>query len=586
MKRYLVESVLLVSMVMLGGCAVGNRVDSPTTLIQIQDIATGALATRPAIAEIDGKPALLYAAKDGRVTFQLGERRQQIDGSARVQSGNRFQLWIHDQNIHATWWSHESGKNLYFTTTADRGVSFSPVAAVNDEHGVLPPYSLTRGPAGVVGITYSDERLPNYQVFFNRSLDYGRTWATPDQRLDTPPPGGRSSAIQEPQSVEAGSVWFTAWTDSVYTDGQARYRIVSRRSIDNGATWNPPHVLYSADHHISSLMVKSMGDKIVVAADELNRGIFTLLSTDQGENWRDAGILSGTESASNSGIDLTLADGRGHLVWMQDRKNEKTKIMRGSVQIEQAKWVTIAQRMDPKSHDNTRSLSPVVMATKQGSLLAAWVDYRDIRPNIYLSASYDGGQVWTFPKAINKPGAVAAGWPQLIAWGDEVALAWESYTEVDQKKGSLTVNLIHTGNATAGISGLPNYPPLDESVRRSRLEQRVKALWNNRVKGDFSNEYDMYDFYYKSTMTKKVYLDGVGTIKYNSYDIKDMHIEGNEATVKMTINYEVPPVVLPMTGQKVSTPATDVDASIKWVWVEDDWFQVYVAPLAQQTLQY
>ena len=586
MKRFLLESTLLISIVSMGGCAVGSPGERVKTLIQIQDIATGALATRPVVTEVDGKPALLYATKDGRVTFQIGERRQQLDGSARVQGGNRFQLRTQDQNIHATWWSHENGKNLYFTTTADRGVSFSPVAAVNDEHGVLPPYSLTRGPAGVVGITYSDERLPNYQVYFNRSVDYGRTWATPDRRLDAPPPGGRSSAIQEPQSIDAGSVWLSAWTDSVQTAGQASYRIVSRRSMDSGVTWTQSEVLHSADHHISSLTVKSEGDNIVIAADELNHGVFALISTNQGGSWRATGILPGTERTSNSGIDLVLADGRGHLVWMQDNKDEKTKIMRASMQIEQAKWLSTAQRMDQKSHNNTRSLSPVLLATKQGSVVAAWVDYRDIRPNVYLSASYDGGKIWTVPKANNKPGANAAGWPQLIAWGDEAALAWETYADGDIKTGSLTVKLIPKGNAVDGIPGLPNFSQPSESVRRSRLEQRVKELWNNRVAGEFNNEYDMYDFYYKSTMTKKAYLDGVGTIKYNSYAIKEMHIEGNEANVKMTINYEVPPVVLPMTGQKVSTPATDVEASVKWVWVEDDWFQVYVAPLAQQTLQY
>ena len=586
MKRSLFELVLLVSVVTLGGCAVTSRGDSATTLIQIQDISTGALATRPAVAEIDGKPALLFAAKDGRVTFHIGEKRQQIDGSARVQGGSRFQLRTQDHNVHATWWSHESGKNLYFTTTADRGLSFSPVVAVNDDHGVLPPYSLIQGPAGVVGITYSDERLPNYQVYFNRSLNYGRTWATPDQRLDAPPPGGRSSAVQEPQSIEAGSVWLSAWTDSVQTAGQASYRIVSRRSLDHGVTWTQPDVLYSADHNISSLMVKSSGNGIVIAADELNHGIFTLISTNQGESWRATGILPGTESASNSGIDLTLLDGRGYLVWMQDRKEEKTKIMRASVQFDQAKWTGPVQRLDQKSNDNTRSLSPVIAATKQGSLVAAWVDYRDIRPNIYMSASYDGGQVWTNPKALNKPGSIATGWPQLIAWGDTTALAFETYTDADVKKGSFTVKLIPMGDATTGISGLPNFYQPIESERKNKLEQRVKTFWSNRVAGDFSNELDMYDFYYKSTMTKKAYLDSVGTIKYNSYAIKDILIEGNVATVKMTINYEVPPVVLPLTGQKISTPPTEIEASIKWVWVEDDWFQVYVAPMAQQTLQY
>ena len=39
-------------------------------------------------------------------------------------------------------------------------------------------------------------------------------------------------------------------------------------------------------------------------------------------------MLAGTEGASNSGIDMAVTGGRAHLVWMQDRKDEKTRIIK------------------------------------------------------------------------------------------------------------------------------------------------------------------------------------------------------------------------------------------------------------------
>ena len=475
MKRFL---LVLASLAALGGCAVVGSDAGGKVLVQIDDVATGAGQTRPAVVELNGKPALLYATRDNRVIFQHGEQRLPLDETAPVRGGNRFQLQLQDQQLHALWWSHQDAKNLYFTSSADGGRLFTPVSIVNDAHGVLPAVSLLRGPQGVVGITYQDERLPRYQNYFNRSTDYGRTWPKPDVRLDLAPDAGQPSDVHDPQSVESGQAWVSAWADAVKVAGRLSYRIVSRRSDDAGLRWSPPEVLYSSDKLISSLVVRAQGEHIVIAADEHESGIVAFASQDQGRNWRSAGALAGTgfaagaEGASNSGIDLTVAAGRAHLAWMQDRKGEKTRIMRASLTIAEAKWMGAVQRLDTKAHDNTRSMLPVLLAVPKGPLLAAWVDYRDIRPNIYLSASFDQGQAWSAPQALLKPGELAAGWPKLIPWGNnQAAIGYDVYPPAARWTASSCSGRLLWAKARKRCPSLP--------ANRKSTRPSAKQGWQN-----------------------------------------------------------------------------------------------------------
>lgn len=591
MKRFLLALLSLAWLLSVGGCAIVRSESAARILMQVDDIATGAEQTLPAIVEIDGQPALLYATKDNRINFQYGERRTQLDETARVRGGNRFQLHRQDQNLHALWWSHQDGKNLYFTTSGDSGQRFNPVGVVNDAHGVLPPFNLLRGPEGAVGISYQDERSPRYQAYFNRSTDYGRTWPKPDFRLDTPPAEGKPSAVQDPISVESGSAWVTAWVDAVNVEGRVSFRIVSRRSDDAGLVWSPPEVLHTSDKLISSLTVRAQGNNIVIAADEHERGILTFASKDQGRNWRGSGILAGTgvpegtAGANNSGIRMDLADGRAHLLWMEERIGAKTRIMRGSLDIAQARWIDAAQRLDIKTHDTTRSLLPTVLALPLGPVLAAWVDYRDIRPNIYLSASFDQGQTWSAPQALLNPGEVSTGWPRLMPWRDQVAIAYDAYPNDRARDGKFVLRLIPIDKSATALADLVKPSQVSEAERKAKLEQRVKTLWANRVAGDYERAYDLFDFAYRAATTKKNYLDNVGVIDYQAFSLEDIAITGNEAVVKMKIKYEIKSTMMP-NGRTIKVAPVEVEAANSWVWVGNDWYMVYSPSFDQPNLKY
>jgi len=587
MKRPLLLTLSLASISLLAACAAGHPDSVVTTLVKVDDIATGAYQTRPSIVEVDGKVAVLHSTRQDRVALQIGEQKQLMDETARVKQGGSY-LKLHriDQKLAATWWSHQSGKNIYYTSSTDGGKQFAPVSMVNAENGVLPPFHLVSGPQGELGMIYHDERLPNYQAFFNRSTDFGRTWSQQDQRLDTPPVNGRSSDAHEPQLIQSGNVWLGAWTELVNIDGKARYQLVSRHSVDAGQSWSQPTVLYSADHQFFSLIARASGTNFVIAADELQRGVFALSSQDAGRTWQNLGAVAGTDGVSNSGIDMAVAAGRAHLTWMQDRPEQKTHVLQATVDIAQNKWISPAQRLDVKAVENTRSISPVILATQQGPLVAAWVDFRDIRPNIYLSASYDQGQKWSAPKPLNKPGELWLGWPQLIAFSDQVAIGHEVYPTDKPTTGHFIVKQLAIGEANNSLPGLPEAAVSNDAERRVKLERRIKEMWDARIAGDYEKAYDSFDFVYKAMMPKSLYLQQAGVITYLQSTVDKIEIKGNEAFVNMKLKYEMKPTMTPFSQKPIAVAPVDVESPNTWVWVGNDWYFVYAPSFEPQPLKY
>lgn len=590
MNRSLMQLVLGSVLVLLTGCATYTAEQQAKLLVQVDGMTTGAMQTKAAVVELAGQPALLYVRKDDRIVFQHAGKVQTLDDTAPVKGGNRVQLKVQGNNLYAFWWSHENLKNLYFTTSVDGGQHFSPVSIVNDANGVLGTYSLLRGPSGIVGMTYLDERASRYQIYANRSNDNGLTWHRPDTRLDTPPVDGSSSDVREPQSVEVGTDWVSAWVDVVTVVGRTSFRVITRRSQDAGLHWSAPEILFTSEQHISSLKLQSHGDGVVIAADESERGIFAFVSTDKGMRWRSAGVLAGTPAPpgtdqNNSGIQIAMTADSAHLVWMRGRKDEKTRIMRGRLDVQKSKWEGAAERVDGKAFENTMSLSPVIWASPKDSLVTAWVDYRDIRPNIYWSGSFDAGRTWSAPGALLNPGEVSAGWPQLMSWGEQVAVGYEIYPAGNVMAGQFVLKQIATSKEGNELPVIVAPVALNQAARKSRLEQRVKEFWAHRIAANYQPTYEVFDFAFKAVTPEKTYLGNVGVLKYEGFEVKDIVINGNEASIKGRIKYSLPPTVA-FNGKTVQQGSTEDEVAHKWVWVGNDWYMVYAPALGRTHLEY
>ncbi len=151
--------------------------------------------------------------------------------------------------------------------------------------------------------------------------------------------------------------------------------------------------------------------------------------------------------------------------------------------------------------------------------------------------------------------------------------------------GKFVLKLMPLGDVAKALPGFAAQPQVSDAERKSRLEQRVKALWDYRAADNYEPTYEMFDFAFKAVNPKQSYLNGTGLITYQRFSVEDIAIQGNEAHVKMKIKYEVKPTPLP-SGKLLKMEPTEAEATNIWVWVGNEWYMVYNPAYGQALLKY
>lgn len=568
----------------LSACSTSNPYASSGPALQIDSIYQGDLSAKPALADLDGKLAMLFATPQNRVAFRLGDKTTLLDANLKVKGGKFFQLHQQGDTVFALWWSHENAKALYCAISTDGGKTFAPAQIVNSDHGVLPPFTLLTHKDGVVGVVYMDERTPRYEIYFNRSTDGGKTWDKQDQRLDTAPQPPEQSSAMFPDMVQSGDNWVVVWTDTAKVDGQVSGRILARVSSDGGKQWAPEKVIYQGPSMLSSLHAHAIGNDVVVTFQDTLKGVVALKSADHGQTWTTLGAAPGTQATNNSGIRLAGQGQTAYVVWMaQKDAKSKAKIYASAIDLATGKWATPQQIDIGKPEGVTLSLEPDVTVTGSGAAVITWTDFRNIRPNIYLSASFDHGKSWTAPQDVEQPGEYSSLFSDLTPRKNSVLLTYERFTADDRKTRQALVRDIKLDEKT-GFSGLPEPKVKSAADKEAMLKDRVNTFWKLRTDGDFAKTYAYFDPAFKNATPEKEFNKYQGNFIYHSAKTEKIDIQGNVAEVTVKVNYEVKPTFI--AGQEVKIPPTTADIKTPWVWIYDNWYQVYQPPMGDPYLQY
>jgi hypothetical protein len=319
-------------------------------------------------------------------------------------------------------------------------------------------------------------------------------------------------------------------------------------------------------------------DAVVVAGDVLGRGILAVVSNDAGAQWQTVGVAPGTEKTENSGLRVVQRNGFTNFTWMKSADNAKIQIMHARLDTKTATWMGEgAKRLDTKVYDNTKSMFPEIVAVDGGRLVAAWSDYREIVPNVYLSVSNDDGKTWQpATPMMDLTKEWPAGFVRVLSWSNGIAIAQAQRDAF--KFGSERFVVKHFSFEEMAALTKPTGAGTGELVGESkveRLRQRLNEFWGARIAANFDKTYGMFDPAYRALNSKEAFRESLGPLTYLSYSLGDISVKGNEAKVKVTTKYEIKPTVLPNLSKPFQVAPTDVTAEITWVWIVDDWYQVY-----------
>jgi hypothetical protein len=588
-------TILLSSIFALASCSLlPGKTNTPGLVMEQTKVFQGGYESKPALAVINGQPAALFVDADQRLIFRTAKIETIIGASLKVKGQQFLGLSEHKGEIYAYWWTHDQGKKIYLAKSIDGGKKFGePIIVTPSDSAPLAPLQLlTPDGAKPVFMLYQDERNNQYHIYINRYDPSTKSWPKQDQRLDEGKLGENASGVPAtatfPVVIQHDNSFAVAWMTNVMQADGMHYRVLARISQDGGKEWGPEELVADSKTPITNLAGALVNKLFAFAFDIGSKGIVVATKQDQQPTWNVSAPLQDSSLNTNSG--MVAAGGKGpsegklFLTWIAQKPISKPNIQAATYDVKISAWIAGQQRIDTKKFDQTQSVMPSIAVNDQGIPLISWVDYRNIIPNIYISGSFDGGKKWTAPQNTEENGMETGIITSLYEFGDKYLLGYQNFTDSTHVTRNFILREITPQPENSSFGPLPKSKEYSEQDRQKLLENRVKDFWNTRMDGKFQQSWDYYDPAYKAAVPQDQFVKMQGDFKYFDYKVISVKISGNIANVVVKTNFEIPGSMI--MGHKIEQQKRQAKTEATWVWIGDNWFQVFVNPVAGAYLQY
>jgi hypothetical protein len=290
---------------------------------------------------------------------------------------------------------------------------------------------------------------------------------------------------------------------------------------------------------------------------------------DQGR-WRSVPIKA-AEGLDVAGTDeYAWPDGRVLIVFSGEQKGLfKQQIYAALSEHGGADWKV--ERIDGKQHGNTRSWLPR-LAVSGERVGVVWEDSRQIRAGTRIKLSLDRGETWLESAVLISDPKHYVLRPRISPGNEEVYVAWHQYRTDERKAADIVAeqlaweDLIERAKQPEATIGIEQ--------KKASLLASLKRYWDGMVAGDLRISYDLHDPFYRARMSYEAYALQRGRIVYHRYKIENTKIAGSEASVKLTVNYEIPR--LQILGREQSVPPRDFPIEDTWLFIDGGWYRKYV----------
>jgi hypothetical protein len=340
----------------------------------------------------DGKGNLWTAYYDlkGKIHIKniTADRDLVVNEQAKQEAAG---LCFHVQGDHAfaVWREvHGGARRLYLRATHDGGETLSDPILIDEKTRSFTRIKMGSNEQGEVFILWYGEKGGNKYHFYSvYSNDFGKTFSEPRNMTED----YKESIYPTLLVDEKGAHMFS------YSIKGRELLMITRKTIDGGKTWTDPLEIKEigvVTLFIEPIRVENRLHVFWYNGYEDFYVIESAYSDDEGKTWKTKTLddtrgleMEVMKVASDSAGNIYLAlSGHRYI-----GEKMKVYIMRSADNGET--WgEPIPLRHYPFEH--THAKSPAIHAHDSGEVVVVWVDFRNIRSNLYMQYSKDFGTTW------------------------------------------------------------------------------------------------------------------------------------------------------------------------------------------------
>ncbi|MBK8750403.1 MAG: exo-alpha-sialidase [Candidatus Competibacteraceae bacterium] len=525
-----------------------------------------------------GNDSFLYVQRPDGSEVKLGAQDRE-----RYQSGLALDAWQDELTL--LWRDKSPQKTLYLLPhlTAN-GPAPSPVVVGGDESEPLTRLKVARRDDAIYLLWLGEkpdlETKQRYHLYFRYSEDGGKTFSDVERVL----PG-----IYPMWIVDQGSIAVFSWS---WVQAQNRHVMVMRRFDRAGKTFGPMVEIAETPDQISPIYrtFESAGRWFVLWLAQHGDGKDFLLegaySEDKGQSWKHFAFNS------IKGLDLShlvaATDGKGHLALAvsgsrslrDDNPNAKNDVYFMVSSDNGTTW-SEPRRFRAAEHQMTHARFPALsFGSPPGTLVMAWEDWRDIRPNIYVAYSIDYGVTWQKEIPLGPPGRVNLAMEfkldqALSRQGEDYHLVVKRFENDAIDKANLVDYSFTLADLKQPAVSSPALELEKAHLNEERLRQRATQYWDAMQREDYATTYALMDSFFQSQVDRPSYLQKMGTIKYQNFRIEGIERHGKVAKLQTIVEAGVPEFKSPTSGKSYSKPQQPYAFIDTWLFIAGDWYREY-----------
>lgn len=352
--------------------------------------------------------------------------------SAKDMRGQSVNLSLLNDAVVLSWGAKASdGKKYIYVQRSEDGVkTFKKPIVVNSTTHALPPITIATDGGDRIYAVWLDERKGLHNLYMNYSLDGAKSFLKEDILLT---PGFQGPIL--PCILLRGErvdLFFQ------YVEGERTFSIYHRYSLDGGKTWSEGEKIEEMEWTPFTIRALWAGDNILLFWAGV-KGLHCARSGN-GKTWEKIDF----EETNGMDIYRLEIESKGSNVYIATswvkrfEKDKKPNVYFYKSEDAGLTW-SGPEKLNRNEYDTTSSTFPDIALGKEGTILVAWQDHRDIRGNIYINYSKDGGKTWLENDISlgEEPGKHNNSLPYVVSLKDRFYILWYRFTDDIMNKANL-----------------------------------------------------------------------------------------------------------------------------------------------------